>query len=38
MDAKQLLDLVNRYQENREYITNEETTKMGIIRRKRPGV
>jgi hypothetical protein len=31
MDAKQLLDLVNRYQENREYITNEETTKMGLI-------
>lgn len=31
MDAKQLLDLVNRYQENRDFIKNEETTKMALI-------
>ncbi len=31
MEAKQLLDLVSRYEENREFITNEETTKMALI-------
>jgi hypothetical protein len=31
MDAKQLLDLVNRYQDNRDFITNEESTKMALI-------
>ena len=31
MDANQLLDLVQRYQENRQFITNEESTKMALI-------
>jgi hypothetical protein len=31
MEANQLLDLVKRYNENREYITNEETAKMALV-------
>jgi hypothetical protein len=31
MDAKQLLDLVDRYQQNREFIKNEESTKMARL-------
>ncbi len=31
VDANQLLDLVSRYQQNRDFITNEETTKMALI-------
>ncbi len=31
MDAKQLLDLVQRYHENREFIGNEETAKVALV-------
>jgi len=31
MDAKQLLDLVQRYNENREFIGNEETAKVALV-------
>lgn len=31
MEANQLLELVKRYQENREFITNEETAKMALV-------
>ena len=31
MDANQLLDLVSRYQQNRDFITNEEMTKMALV-------
>ena len=31
MDAKQLLELVQRYQENREFISNEETAKIALV-------
>jgi predicted type IV restriction endonuclease len=31
MDAEQLQGLVDRYLDNREYITNEETTKMALV-------
>ncbi|ADO75436.1 type I restriction enzyme HsdR N-terminal domain-containing protein [Stigmatella aurantiaca] len=31
MEANQLLDLVKRFNDNREYITNEETAKMALV-------
>lgn len=31
MEANQLLELVKRYQENRPFITNEETAKMALV-------
>ena len=31
MEANQLLELVKRYQENRQFITNEETAKMALV-------
>lgn len=31
MEADELRDLVRRYQENREFITNEETAKMALV-------
>jgi predicted type IV restriction endonuclease len=31
MEANQLLELVKRYHENREFITNEETAKMALV-------
>jgi len=31
MDTEKLRDLVRRYQENKEYITNEETAKMALV-------
>lgn len=31
MNANHLLDLVKRYQDNRDFITNEETTKMALV-------
>jgi predicted type IV restriction endonuclease len=31
MEANQLLELVKRFNENREYITNEETAKMALV-------
>lgn len=31
MDADQMLDLVERYRSNREFITNEETAKMALV-------
>lgn len=31
MDAKHLLDLTQRYQDNKSYITNEETAKVALV-------
>lgn len=31
MDAEKIRDLVSRYQENREFITNEETAKLSLV-------
>ncbi len=31
MDANQLLDLVKKYQENKEFISNEETAKVALV-------
>ncbi len=31
MEANQLLDLVKRYEENRDFISNEETAKMALV-------
>lgn len=31
MDTKQMLELVERYEQNRDFITNEETVKMALV-------
>lgn len=31
MDAKQMLDLVSRFEKNRDFISNEETAKMALV-------